>query len=170
MLYKCGFHVLGYDSDLSVSDIRCVAQKADKQKSSQHILAKAKDKDELVSVIENYKSQRRLMISKIGDNIEYKLNQLHHQYKKIAIYGAGMHTRFLLDTFELFDAVQCLIDSDPKKAFTKFQQWFVYPPEHIPNLNVDAILISSHDFEEEIFQTIKKYNKNNAMVIRCYEK
>lgn len=169
MLNRCGFHVLEYDLNLSVPDIRCVAQKVDKQKSSRHVLAKAKDKDEFVSVIENYKRQRQLMISKIADNIEYKLNQLHHQDKKIAIYGAGMHTRFLLDTFELSDAVQCLIDSDPKKAFTKFQQWSIYPPEHIPNLNVDAILISSHDFEEEIFQTIKKYNKNNVMVIRCYE-
>jgi 2-polyprenyl-3-methyl-5-hydroxy-6-metoxy-1,4-benzoquinol methylase len=167
MLNKCGFYNVVNDSNVNVRNIRYIAQKYDRQNPK--FLMHARDKDELVPVIKNYKRERNLMISKIADNIECKLNQLHHQEKKIAIYGAGMHTRFLLDTFEISDIVQCLIDSDPKKTFTKFQQWSVCPPEQIPNLNVDAILISSHDYEEEIFQTIKKYNRNNVMIIRCYE-
>ncbi len=162
MLNICGFCVVDYDLNVSVSNIRCVAKKTDNYEERWN-------KDDLVLVIENYKRQRQLTISKIMENIGHKLNQLRSRNGKIAIYGAGFHTHFLLDTFDLSGLVQCIIDSDPKKAFAKFRQWSVYPPACILNIDVDAILISSHDYEEEIFHSVTRLNKNNVMIIRCYE-
>ena len=60
MLSICGFHVLGYDLNLSAPNIRCVAKKTDRvpeiwDKRNSNGFLQAEDSDGLWPVIENYK-------------------------------------------------------------------------------------------------------------------
>lgn len=171
MLTRCGFSDIIFDADsnVSVNAIRCMAIYNGVAELRKNNLSHMDNVNELVPVIEKYKNERKMLLSRIGEIIKPELDECRRQHKKIAVYGAGAHTRFLLDAFDISDVIDCLIDSDPKKAFTKFRNWSVYPPQDIKKLAIDAILISSHNYEGEIFRTIRKYDKS-IKILRCYEK
>ena len=62
-----------------------------------------------------------------------------------------MHTRFLSDLLDLDDAVACVFDSDPGKIGGRFLDWPVHGPEALAALDLDAVVISTHAFEDEVF-------------------
>ena len=166
LLHKNGFKVMKYDKNVSVSNIRCAAVKINDEFS----LTLNDDRNELKQAINNYILQRKSRIQLISANIVAQIEFIKSSSGKIAIYGAGVHTNFLLETFDIEQIVSCYIDSDIKKLGTIFRNKIIYTPTEIPNLEVNAILISSHDYESEIFETVKKHNKNKLLVLKCYTK
>lgn len=156
--------IIRYDNNVSISNIRCVAKKTNKK-----IDVKAYDNRVFFKqVLVNYLIKRENIINSISDRILYKLELIKKKNGTIAIYGAGIHTYFLLNTFNIEMIVSCFIDSDPKKWGNPFRNRIIKSPLELPNIDVCALLISSHDYENEIFNTIKSYNKNNIPVIKCY--
>ncbi|MEW5895429.1 MAG: class I SAM-dependent methyltransferase [Candidatus Omnitrophota bacterium] len=166
MLNQCGFAAIEFDANLSVPNLRCVARKEKRLVDADY----SKNRDELEIPVASYKNEREVLIGGIRCRIEKKLEEIRKDGKKVAVYGAGAHTHLLLDIIDMADIVECVIDSDPAKAFTKFRDWLVVPPQEIPRIESKAILISSHDYQEEIAETIAKFNKNNIAVVRCYER
>ena len=80
-----------------------------------------------------------------------------------------MHTRFLMDLFDLAPSVACVLDSDPGKSGSAFLDWQVHTPDEIPGLELDAILISSNAFEAEIYAAIAPTAAQRGIeVVRCY--
>jgi len=164
LLNKHGLSIVEYHTYVSVSNLRCVAKKVndfiDKEVFD--------DREELLIALQKYKREREVFIEKLRRKIDPIIHEWKIANKRIAIYGAGIHTRFLLNIFDLGDLVCCLIDSDSKKWTNKFKDWNIYSPTQIPNLKIDAILISSHDFESEIYETIEANNFNSIPVFTCY--
>lgn len=127
------------------------------------------DRIDFVGKIMSYRLKRNLRIQEISDRIMSKLSKLCNGNKRIAVYGTGIHTNFLFENYNLNDSVSVFIDSNPAKWGTNHKSRQIYSPHDIEKLKICGILISSHDFEQEIFDTIAIHNVNNIPVIRCYQ-
>jgi 2-polyprenyl-3-methyl-5-hydroxy-6-metoxy-1,4-benzoquinol methylase len=126
------------------------------------------EKKDYYQIIKKYKNQK----TKIEKQFSKLINPLIKKWKKssarIAIYGAGGHTFYLLNLIDITDLIDCLIDSDPKKHGKKFMNWQIYGPSDINSLNLDVIIISSQRFEEEIYKLIKHNKSQKLKIIKCY--
>lgn len=122
------------------------------------------DFDEIKKNIKN--KQKQMLIQSL------KQLPLNQKGIKIAIYGSGKYTSAVLDFYEnwvgLIKADILFLDSYIKKCNTKYRGYSVYPVEQIQNMNVDYILISSPQYEEEMRDTIVNLYGNKFIIIMLY--
>ena len=166
MLKNFGLAVIEFDENISIPNLRLVAQK----KHIKTISLPKDDRDKYLITIQKYKNERKNKIDNILKNIMPQIESIRKSGHSIAIFGAGIHSNFLYDIINLNKYVSAFIDSDPKKWGSEFKSKKVYAPHEIPQMKIGGILISSHDYEQEIFDTIQRYNKNKNVVIKCYGK
>ena len=62
-----------------------------------------------------------------------------------------------------------MIDGDPMKQGTTFLDFPVFAPEQIVELGIDAILVSSHRFQDEIVSKIRQVAGENIEIALCYD-
>jgi 2-polyprenyl-3-methyl-5-hydroxy-6-metoxy-1,4-benzoquinol methylase len=158
MLNNNGFQVIQYDKNVSIPNLRVAARKYDTKD----------DKINLIDTFTNYNNQKKQVINSIKLKIDYIIEKCIKDDSKLAVYGAGIHTNFLFDNLDFESTVELFIDSDPKKWGMNYKNKKIIPPEDIRNLKADFIIISSHDYENEIQETINKYNINKIPVISLY--
>lgn len=119
-------------------------------------------KRELLSIDPYVNSQTKFLWDKLIINLEkYKL-------KKIYIYGCGVHTKKLLSYFpiNIKKRINGIIDrrvEDERDLFEGYKKFEIEKVEEI----ADVIVISSLDYEYEIYNRIK-YLKNKVSIIRIY--
>lgn len=94
--------------------------------------------------------RRQILRDGLGGRLDAMAAGWRAEGRKVAVYGAGFHTRNLLAMSRLGQVLAAVIDSDPLKAGTRFLDWTVRPPEDIPGLGLDVIVISSRAFQDEI--------------------
>ena len=155
-LFKTGFYIVRVDKSKTAPNIRILARKSDPEVVY----------DQCFIHFEQYKRKK----AELRIRLQRKLNSIlkSDQIPDFAIYGAGDHTRFLLESFDLLKHVSVFIDSDPSKRGTRFLDRAVIGPENIVSENIKNILISSHDFEEEIFQSLCQMSEHGIRIIRLY--
>jgi SAM-dependent methyltransferase len=163
ILKNNGFQVIGFDKNMSLRNIRCVAEKSEKV-----IINLKDDRISLKKAIVKYINDRAIAIDSISKKIIPDIEKINRKNGNLAVYGAGEHTKFLHEKFDFISNVFCYFDSDPQKWGNTFLGKKVYQPNKVDIMDISAILISSHDYEDEILNTINKYNSNNIPVIRCY--
>ncbi len=125
-------------------------------------------KSEILRDIRGYEQKKRAIEKAFVSRIKPYFEKWKELHSRVAIYGAGEHTYYMLRLIDMSDFVCCVIDSDKKKYGKKFMKWPIYGPAHIDTLNLDAILISSHAFEEEIYESIKHFQTKGLDIITCY--
>lgn len=113
-------------------------------------------------IIETYKIRKHDFIQNLKSKID-------PQYKKIIIYGAGMHTTQLLQS-GLLDNIKIdyIVDSNTKKHGMLFEGYVVQSPEILKDKNI-PVLISSYDSQEEISNYLK-VNFPHLIQIKLYDK
>lgn len=126
------------------------------------------DVAKIKEIIKEFSLENRNLKEKIFNILDESITPIKARKKKIAIYGAGFHNYFLYNLFSFEDCVDCFIDSDPKKWTKKFMGLDIKSPTVISELEVEAIVISSHHFENEIFDTIMEYNSRKIPVLKLY--
>lgn len=101
--------------------------------------------------------------------ISIYVSRRNKENKKVAINGAGLHTRYLMNLFDLSEYVTAIIDSDPSKQSKKYLRWTIYGEDELLNGEIDAVIVSSKAFESEIFKKIEKYSVNPGIeIVSCY--
>lgn len=115
------------------------------------LLVKKSKKESILSnnfeIFSKYKKNRENLLKNLRFDIELD---------KISIYGAGEHTKYLIEQFNILDKVEYFVDSDLKKQGKYFFDKLIISPEEIKQKDIKNVLISSHDFEDEIYQKLKK--------------
>jgi glycosyltransferase involved in cell wall biosynthesis len=91
-------------------------------------------------------------------------------YKNIAIYGAGEHTEKLLRHLDFSKLkIAALIDSNEALIGQKKCGYEIIALNQVVDYAVDLILISSQQYEDEIFKSIKDFcHKKNISIYRLY--
>ena len=92
-------------------------------------------------------------------------------YSKILIYGAGEHTKRLLEKIsDLNLNIIGLIDSDQRKQEEVFYGYKVYSPLEINSLKPDVVIISSLAYEKEIYYELKRKINPTIDIYPLYHK
>ncbi|MFV0420831.1 methyltransferase domain-containing protein [Oleidesulfovibrio sp.] len=87
---------------------------------------------------------------------------------KLGIYGAGAHTRQLLEGVPELQNTSVFFDSDPAKRGRKFENGTINSLDDISTMQLDAVLISSKAFENEILQMLTQRLPQAIRIIPLY--
>ena len=164
LLAKYNIEVCSIESGINFPVLRVWARRVEVANISRVL----DDREELLVALAKYKDRRRELERRIVERFSTLVTTWKEKSSRVAIYGAGMHSSFLLETVDFQGCISCFLDSDPKKKNTTFLEWNVYGPESIDKLKLDAIIISSRDYQEEIFHTIARYQAQGIDIVRCY--
>jgi SAM-dependent methyltransferase len=87
-----------------------------------------------------------------------------------AIFGAGEHTRWLVQSFgeTLRRRVKCILD-DAAEPGQRLGGISVRKPTELMTHEVDAVLVSSDTLEEPLYDRAKEWSRNIVPVARLYE-
>ncbi len=89
--------------------------------------------------------------------------------ERVALYGAGRHTARLLQTVPLWPLhVLGIVDDDADLRGATRYGLPVYAAADLSNLPLDAVLISSDQYEEAIYQRIAPLEARGIRVLRLY--
>jgi SAM-dependent methyltransferase len=123
----------------------------------------------LFAKVDNYKEVKNKLERNILERLSSYVQNWKNENKQIAIYGAGVHTRYLLNLFDISDNVTSIIDSDPQKHGKRFLRWTIYDESLLASGKIDAVIISSKAFEDEIYNRIECYAHDSDLeIVRCY--
>jgi hypothetical protein len=92
--------------------------------------------------------------------------------KNIGIYGVGEHTDAILEAYgNLIGEVNFNIfffDSNSNKWKMPYHNSMIIDPSEIGVLGLDRIIISSYAYQEEIYNSLKRYEERGIHIIKIY--
>ena len=89
--------------------------------------------------------------------------------RRVAIYGAGDHTRLLCEFLGSAPLeVAALLDDNAKLHGTHLGPFRIYDPDDVDRLDVDAIIISTDAAEEKLWQKRHRFERRGIPVRRLY--
>ena len=161
------FDIIEFDKNVSIPNIRVAARK-----KNNTIYKKVKKSEKLIikDTFNKYIETKKSEINRLGKVIYPIIEDCKINKKKILIYGAGDHTIHLFEHFKIENYVTKYVDSDPKKWGKKFRGKKIIKPSEIKNETLANIIISSHDYETEIFNTININNPNQLGITCLYNR
>lgn len=89
--------------------------------------------------------------------------------RRVAIYGAGTHTRTLGPA--LMDPeppVVCIVDDDPAQSGSRLWNIPVVPATGAMALGVDAVILSSNSMEDRLWERAEGFRRAGVPVLRLY--
>jgi len=89
--------------------------------------------------------------------------------ESLGIFGAGSHTRQLVECFPELRGVKAFFDSDQSKWGSAFLNGKVHSVSEAPRLKLDRILISSKAFEHEIARQVRGILPPTIRIIGLYD-
>lgn len=131
--------------------------------------ALADERTALAAALQRYRKERESFERSLRERFELLARGWRARSARIALHGAGEHTRFLLDLVDLGESVIAVLDSDPTKHGQTFLRWTVRAPEEAAELGADAILLSSRPFQEEMARALAPLARAHGIeLVRCY--
>ena len=104
-----------------------------------------------------------------------RVNQFYEKlrsFDKVGLYAVGRHSDRLIEGYRSYcgDTKRFfMFDSNELKWGQEHLGIKVLPPHSIPEQNLDALVISSFRFQNEIFESVKQYS-NDLKIIKLYGK
>ncbi len=161
LLKKHGFAIIDIDARDNYPGIRAIAQK---KRIKDNMDFSSLEQFSLLKTniwFQNYQKTRCEGIAKIP-NIDNK---------KILIYGAGLHTKAILEFFPTWLTNQNIEIVD--RQYQNFQGYYhnkkVISLENTNFTQYDYIIISSYSYQEEIKKILLSNNVSNEKIIQLYE-
>jgi SAM-dependent methyltransferase len=162
LLSSCGFEIDAIFSEPLTPSLILLAKISEKTAACS---PNPQTAGELLSILDEYKKRRAVFEEEIKQKIDHVLSD---KKARIGLYGAGMHTIQLLGLVNFSDRISCFFDSDPAKQGTMFLDRPVHPPEDITGQGLNTIVISSGDYQDEIYRTIRHVERHGIKLIKLY--
>ncbi|MHA1961825.1 MAG: class I SAM-dependent methyltransferase [Candidatus Thorarchaeota archaeon] len=113
--------------------------------------------------INKYLEGREALLERLTDFFVYIYPET------LAIFGTGDHTRWLLEEFpDILHYTVCFLNSDPAEQGKTILGLPVYAPEDCP-FDVDSIICSSYDSQDEMAQAVGKRARLLYEDVRAYD-
>lgn len=127
------------------------------------------DRARLVRAVTAYAAERERFECALRERFDEHLTTWERDRARLAVFGAGEHTRFLFDLVPLRGLCVALLDGDPAKQGRRILGLPVHVPEALPELDVDAVVLSSEPFQEEMAARIGPLAEAGGVtLVRCY--
>lgn len=97
--------------------------------------------------------------------LKEKVDNLAKKHNRIALYGAGKHSSFLLEQLKSIEHIVAILDDNP--SLETLNSIPVFATESCPK-DIDAIIISSDSIEEKLYQKARK-TFPKLIIYRLYE-
>jgi len=124
---------------------------------------------ELAEVMRRYAEERAGFERDLRERLEPRVRGWVEGGRRVGVYGAGEHTRYLLDLVPLRGIVRAILDGDPAKLGSRFLDWEVRAPEEAGALGLDAVVLSSRPFQDEMEERLAPTAAEHGIeVLRCY--
>lgn len=127
------------------------------------------DKAQSVEVLKAYAEQESRFLDMLNRRVKQSFDDWHAKGKTIGIYGAGVHTAALTSYFDLLTHASFILDGDVKKQGDEFMGLPVHAPEDIPKLGINAVLVSSQRFQDEIERKVREVGGPDVSIAVCYD-
>lgn len=137
-------------------------------------------KDINLNFINDYELSKKVM-----DNYTYTLTKSENELKdtlfkilekfknrKVAIWGAGLHTTYILNLLEKrAEQIFCFFDNDKQKDGLTLDNKPIYYYENILDIagKVDCIIISSIIYEDKIYEQLKILENYDIKIFKLYK-
>ena len=103
------------------------------------------------------------------DQTRQRLLDLSTQGKRIGIFGAGPHTVEFFRTLQLSPSVFTLaLDNNPRKIGKRIRGLEIVRPTAESVSQLDAVLVSSAEFEDAMVAQIESFGAPDIEVLRLY--
>jgi len=119
--------------------------------------------------VRNYASAEHQLIDKLRRRVTNCLEDWRQRGLKVAVYGAGLHTAELAALINLNENVSCILDGDPNKQGQKYLDLPVLMPQYLADGEIDAVLISSNRFVNEMVSKTRELGGDKVEIMSCYE-
>jgi 2-polyprenyl-3-methyl-5-hydroxy-6-metoxy-1,4-benzoquinol methylase len=167
MLNLYGFEVIEFDRNVSIPNLRVAAKRVE---TCSYKMTQNSESSLLKETIDKYVKSKEIEIYRMASLLDPVITDCKLHNRSILVYGAGDHTEHLFAHFRLENYVDNYIDGDSKKWGSVFRGKKVLEPRAIGSISDAIIVISSHDYEGEILNTINMHNLNSLAVICLYNK
>ncbi len=108
-------------------------------------------------------------LAALGARVAAKVQRWRSAGRRIALYGAGFHTRGLVDLCAFgSDEIDCVLDDDPTKHGTELAGLPVLAPGAISERRIDAVLVSSLAAEAAIVERLRSAIPGRCTVSGIY--
>ncbi|MGH0033719.1 MAG: methyltransferase domain-containing protein [Myxococcota bacterium] len=108
-------------------------------------------------------------LAALGERVSLRLADWRAAGRHIALYGAGYHTRGLIDLCPIGPGdVECLVDDDTAKHGTRIAGIPIAGPERLEDGSIDAVLVSSLAAEEAILGRLAPLRARGTEVAGIY--
>ncbi len=165
-LSKWGHYDVVFDEGVNDSRLRACAVKLSDSSVDECL---QNDKDSVISVLQRYTKNKNYLAGILKKKLEKQVSDWKVNNKKIAIYGAGIHTHYLLNLANIYDEIDMLLDNDPNKFGSKYRKWIINNESAISKKLVNCIIISSKAYEDEIYRRLLPYAETlDLSIMRCY--
>ncbi|NFV81185.1 class I SAM-dependent methyltransferase [Magnetospirillum aberrantis] len=149
--------------------LRCVAGRDPASFEGAEIMPPADDRDALRGAVARYAEDEARLLEGLERRVGAAFARWRAEGRKVAIYGAGLHTVHLDALYDIRANATLVLDGDPAKQGTTFLGLPVHGPQDIDRLGIDAVLISSQRFTDEIAATVHRHSSRPVEVERCYD-
>jgi 2-polyprenyl-3-methyl-5-hydroxy-6-metoxy-1,4-benzoquinol methylase len=121
------------------------------------------------NLFNRYKTNLDIYFNSLFTPLLLKIKSIQNAGHSIGIFGAGPHTMDLLQLFLPHNIkINLIFDNNPNKHNKIFYNILVVSPTHDNLLSIDFILISSAEFENEIFNQLIELNFPTEKILRIY--
>jgi len=171
MLARAGWRLLDRDPEHGEQGrlVVCAGRADDPTATAAPDIDHAAEREAVLAAIARYRDEKVALEERFRARLLPALDRWRRRRARVAVYGAGLHTDYLLGCCpELEPAVTCLLDSDPAKHGRDKDGWRIHGPAEIPDLGLDAIVISSLSGEADILDSLAAMDCGGAEIVPCY--
>ncbi len=126
-------------------------------------------KQELMNFLLGYSAEIVQLFALSKKEITRRLAPIFNQNSpvKIVLFGASETCELVMQALKNFPQAKVIgiVDSAASKHHCLFHNYVVMPPQNIPSLAPDYVIITSFAKQNEISKDSKKYNKNGIKII-----
>ncbi len=127
-------------------------------------------KKEATNLLLGYSAEIIQLYTKTKDEIASRLQSIfaNKDTCKVVLYGASDTCELVIHALAPLQQVHIIgiSDSDTQKHHTMFHDYAIIPPETIPSVQPDYVLITSFARQDEIHKSIKHLAKKNIQIIK----
>jgi SAM-dependent methyltransferase len=169
---RAGFEVLEVDADFPFPAFRWLARAAEPRAGPPEPAGRDPVAvEECRRAARAYAALRRRFLARLRARLAPHLADWTTRGARIALYGAGAHTEHLLAETELGRArIVAVLDGDPAKQGSGCRGYPVLAPEELAGLGVEAVVISSYDFQAEMAEAVLKLCSPPPAVVTLYDR
>lgn len=146
-------------------DITCVFTKVNEESLEKDKVPSVNPKV-VLDVMDRYKRKRKVLVDTFTKQLQ--LGGVFDQLSECAIYGAGEHTVQLLDAIPELSKITEFYDSDTEKHGDSLVNGLIKSIDMHDAVTIKTIIISSRQFEDEIYNFLKLEKNVEAKIVRLY--